>query len=61
MNTEQYIDKYIYRKIGNYKDEELLDFLSSECKINDRYKFKKYKKILVDNLSLQDKVKNLIC
>lgn len=34
MNTEQYIDKYIYRKIGNYKDEELLDFLSSECKIN---------------------------
>lgn len=60
MNTEQYIDKYIYRKIGNYKDEELLDFLSSECKINARYKFKKYKKILVDNLSLQDKVENLI-
>ena len=60
MNTEQYIDKYIYRKIGNYKDEELLDFLSSECKINAQYKFKKYKKILVDNLSLQDKVENLI-
>lgn len=60
MNTEQYMDKYIYRKIGNYKDEEFLDFLSSECKINARYKFKKYKKILVDNLSLQDKVENLI-
>lgn len=60
MNTEMYIEQYIYRNVGCCNDDELLDFLASEPNISGKYKFKKYKKIMINNLSLRKKTEKLI-